>query len=529
MDFTSKVPKNTFPTTLKAQLNQLKTDELMLRFDISRQALSLDPYRPIYHYVNPEGNLNDPNGLCFWNGLYHLFYQAYPPEDPRQHWGHAISEDLVHWKDLPLAIYPNPEEKCFSGTTLVEKDRVIAMYHGIGQGNMIAISKDPLLLNWDKLSCNPVIPNPAQDKTEMDTDKNSLQYRVYDPCIWKDNNIYYSLSGSYSSGTMFDDCKMTQFLFSSKDLNHWKYLGEFIEGNIFTLPGEDGAVPYFLPIADKHILLFASHKHGSQYLLGNLDRENYKFKPFTHGRFNFGKMTHGGVHAPSATSDTDGTVLLIHNINEGRPTKNWNHIMSLVRRISIDPQNKLQIAPVKEIESIRSNHKQIHQSPLPANQDILLENIEGNSLELIAVIDPKDAREICINVLRSPNSDEYTSVKFLKRGYNLVSHWLKENKSTGTAHQDALIIDTSRSSLLPDILARTPEIAPFELKDGEKLTLRIFIDKSVIEVFANDRQCLAVRVYPKCEDSVYVSIRASGNNAILQSLNSWSMGNIWAR
>ena len=192
MDYISKVPKNTFPTTLKAQRDQLKTDELMLRFDISRQTLSSDPYRPIYHYVNPEGNLNDPNGLCFWNGLYHLFYQAYPPEDPRQHWGHAISEDLVHWEDLPFAIYPNPEEKCFSGTTLVEKDRVIAMYHGIGQGNMIAISKDPLLLNWEKLSSNPVIPNSPQDKTQMETDENDLPYRVYDPCIWKDNNIYYS-------------------------------------------------------------------------------------------------------------------------------------------------------------------------------------------------------------------------------------------------------------------------------------------------------------------------------------------------
>ena len=68
-----------------------------------------------------------------------------PPEDPRQHWGHAISKDLIHWRDLPYAIYPDPEECCFSGASLVEKDRVIAMYHGTKVGNMVAVSSDPLL------------------------------------------------------------------------------------------------------------------------------------------------------------------------------------------------------------------------------------------------------------------------------------------------------------------------------------------------------------------------------------------------
>jgi len=70
------------------------------------------------------------------------------------------------------------------------------MYHGIGQGNMIAISKDPLLLNWDKLSSNPVIPKTAQDHTQMDTDENGLQDRIFDPCIWKDYNVSIRASGN---------------------------------------------------------------------------------------------------------------------------------------------------------------------------------------------------------------------------------------------------------------------------------------------------------------------------------------------
>ena len=92
LDRTSLVPQYTFGQTLEEQEAQLKTNPYMQRLEASRQAMAGDPYRPVYHYVNPEGRLNDPNGLCFWQGRWHLFYQAYPPEDPRQHWGHAVSE-----------------------------------------------------------------------------------------------------------------------------------------------------------------------------------------------------------------------------------------------------------------------------------------------------------------------------------------------------------------------------------------------------------------------------------------------------
>lgn len=188
--YASLVPRYMFPATLEAQEAALASNPLMPRLIESRKGYGSDPYRPIYHYVNPEGMLNDPNGLCFWQGRWHLFYQAYPPEDPRQHWGHAVSTDLIHRRDLPYAIYPDPEEKCFSGATLVEDDRVIAIYHGTQVGNMIAVSGDPLLLNWEKLTGRAVIPIRA-------TDGSALPFRVFDPCIWKKGDAYYSLSGSY--------------------------------------------------------------------------------------------------------------------------------------------------------------------------------------------------------------------------------------------------------------------------------------------------------------------------------------------
>ena len=296
----------------------------MQRLLEARRSYAGDPHRPIYHYINPEANLNDPNGLCFWQGRYHLFYQAYPPEDTRQHWGHAISDDLVHWRDLPYCIYPNPERCCFSGAALVEEDRVIAMYHGTEVGNMVATSSDPLLLNWEKVANKAVIPiRPDQP------------YRVFDPCIWKQGDAYYSLSAGTKPEGPADKPVRANFLFRSSDLEHWEYLHPFVEDDGYTLVGDDGACPYFWPIGDRHILLFFSHRSGGQYLLGDYDTERDKFVVTYGAKFNFGAAAPSGVHAPSATPDGQGGVLVIFNMNPGKPTKDWNQIMTLPRRLTV--------------------------------------------------------------------------------------------------------------------------------------------------------------------------------------------------
>jgi len=189
--YTSATPKFTFGKTLKEQEDQLKNNPLILRFAQSRKALlAANPNRPIYHMFAAEGRLGDPNGLTYWQGNWHLFYQGFPTDDNRQHWGHVVSKDLVHWRDLPYAIYPSPELKVYSGATFAEENRVIAIYHGTAQGNMIAVSEDPLLLNWEKKLKNgkAVIPS-------MSADGSMLPYSVFDPSIWKKDGTYYALSG----------------------------------------------------------------------------------------------------------------------------------------------------------------------------------------------------------------------------------------------------------------------------------------------------------------------------------------------
>ena len=509
----SLVPQYTFADTLEEQEKQLETNPLLLRFHAARKAMDGDPWRPIYHYVNPEARLNDPNGLCFWQGRWHLFYQAYPPEDPRQHWGHAVSDDLIHWRDLPLAIYPDPEDKCFSGSTMVEDGRVIAAYHGIATGTMVAVSSDPLLLNWEKVTGNAVIPLAKPGDPP-------LPYNIFDPCIWKQGDYYYILTaGSHLDGPGGKPIR-AEFLHRSKDLAKWEYLHPFLENDLYVRVGDDGACPYFWPIGDRHTLIHYSHTTGGKYLLGDYDTERDKFVVTNGGDFNFGPSGPGGVHAPSAFPEGED-VIVIFNMNPAKPTEGWNQIMTLPRRLSLIDHDQIGVEPAGDIESVRGEHTHVDAMALPANEEIILEGVSGNAMELVAEIVPGGARTLEMNVLRSPKAEEFTRITFLpNRGYR--RRWDRKWPAPGV-----ITLDNSRSSILPDVQSRQPEIAEVPLEKGEPLKLRIFIDKSVVEVFVNGKQCVALRVYPGREDSLGVSLRAQGGEAELRSLDAWQMKNIY--
>jgi beta-fructofuranosidase len=505
--YASPVPKQVFSQILAEQENELKTNVLMRRFAESRNRLAADRYRPAYHFVSPESQMNDPNGLCFWQGRWHLFYQAYPPDEypnpadipkRRQHWGHAVSEDLVHWRDLPYAIYPGLERMCFSGSTVVESDRVVAFYPGISAGQMVAIASDPLLLNWKKLEACPV-SSP-----------------VGDSCIWKESNTYFGLVGADN-------------LVSSQDLITWTVHGAFVEANPFPL-GDALACPGFVPIGGKHILLSFSHTVGSQYLLGDYNQQTHKFRPYARGRFNHGTVSPGGVHAPSAAADGHGGVINILNINDAKPSPDWDQIMSLAQRLTLGPDAQLRIEPVKAVATLRTHHQHLGQTVLPANQEIVLDAVKGNTLELDVEIDPQLSRWVQLNVLRSPHAEEQTSITFYNFNRKL-SVWY-DTKAV-------ICLDPLRSSTSPDVWIRPPErtvvdygahdwaSAPTSTTPGKPFRLRVFIDRSVVEVFVNEKHYLALRVYPEREDSIGVSLRAQGREALLKSLDAWEMNAIW--
>jgi len=276
------------------------------------------------------------------------------------------------------------------------------------------------------------------------------------------------------------------------------------------------AVPNFWPISDeKHMLLLFSHKRAGRYYIGTYDRETHRFTPETHGRMNYGPIRIGSLHAPSGTIDDAGRYLGIFNVKEGRERRGWNDIMSLPRHYWLAEDDTLRQAPVPELEGQRFDEVHAPPQEIAANSEVALDQVKGQAIEIEAVIEPGEAREVGLTVLRSPDGAEQTRISLFTP--------LQDRR----ANPGWLQIDTAQSSLAGDVHGRPPEQGPLDIRADEPLHLRIFIDRSIIEVFANDVQCLTLRVYPSRADSNGVSIFARGGAARLRSLVAWQMRSVW--
>jgi beta-fructofuranosidase len=223
-------------------------------------------------------------------------------------------------------------------------------------------------------------------------------------------------------------------------------------------------------------------------------------------------------------------VIIIFNMNPGMATEGWNQIMSLPRRLTLISADEIGIEPAGDIESLRYNHEQVEAMTLPANKEIKLKNIRGNAMEIYAEIDTREASMIEVNVLQSPKKEEYTTISFLPgRGYNSGrNYWPVPGERRERKPTPGLVsLQTGHSSVLPGARSRAPETAPVVIGREETVKLRIFIDKSIVEVFVNGRQCVAARVYPGRDDSLGVSLRSQGSSCELLSFDVWQMENIY--
>ena len=247
---------------------------------------------------------------------------------------------------------------------------------------------------------------------------------------------------------------------------------------------------------------------------GDYNPDTHEFSPDFHQRINYGSYTVGSLHAPSAAIGPDGLFTAIFNVKEGKPPAGWDDIMSLPRRYWLADGGTLGMSVAGDVESLRYDHRQVAPMDIPANEEVALEGVGGKAIEIEAVIEPGDAREVGLYVLRSPDGAERTR----------VSLYPQDNRRFDMS---SLQIDGSEASLNPDVFARTPETGPIRMGQGEPLRLRVFVDRSIVEVFANDRQCLTLRVYPQRDDSAGVSVFARGSGARVASLDVWRMRSIW--
>ena len=195
-------------------------------------------------------------------------------------------------------------------------------------------------------------------------------------------------------------------------------------------------------------------------------------------------------------------------------------VMTLPRVLSLDRKGSLRIEPAEELESLRRPRGQWRDLGLAPGRELSFEELRGNSLELGLEASLGEAAALGLKVGCSPGGEEQTVILCDRR-------------------EASLLIDTTRSSLDPQVWRPFPimrqdaesqdvpvQTAPFELRPGERLKLRVFLDRTMLEVFANGRQCLTQRIYPTRGDSLGISLSAARGGAKVHALTAWQMKGI---
>jgi beta-fructofuranosidase len=180
----------------------------------------------------------------------------------------------------------------------------------------------------------------------------------------------------------------------------------------------------------------------------------------------------------------------------------WSGTMSLPRVLSLGDDGRLRMNPPEEIAHLRGREKKSANLDIPADSELALDHFGGNSLEVDLEMSAPGAKQFGVKVCCSPGGEEQTPVF-----YDAIDKKLK--------------VDTTHSSLAEG--PKNIEAGPFELKPDEPLQLRIFIDKSVVEVFANGRQTVMRRIYPSRADSLGLKLFSQGGPARIGTLRSWEM------
>lgn len=500
-------------------ISQDSKKEMTEMINSSRQLRDLmrsDPHRPIYHFVNPEGHAMpfDPNGGIFWNGKYHLgyIYQSLAKGKIEHFWGHAVSTDLFHWTIYPdmLNVKEGDIEKgIFSGGAFLSKEGIPhIIYHGQGSfANLVAYSTDDDLRTWKKFEGNPVLKTTATDNPR---DPKGGKYTAWDPEGWydKDADCYYQISGGNVAA-----------LFKSKDMYKWEYLGDLIDKDkTMRYESEDLSCPDMFKIGDKSVLLFISHNIGTQYYIGTFKNDKYSVEK--HGRMNW---PGGTFFAPEQLVDNKGRNIIWGWVLERKPKHfpnyGWSGIMSLPRVLSIAKNGDLQINPPEEVKNIRLDEAGETNISLKPNSTKEL-SISGKSLEIQVELKGGEKSSYGIKVFCSPDGKEETVIKYDPLARELVVDFIRSSVNGPVKMPSYALLKPTTPGFGETV---TEQRAPFELKKGETLKLNIFIDRSIVEVFANGRQCVTQVVYPELENSKYVKI-LSGDEAIkVKKAQVWRM------
>lgn len=528
-----KVPD---PPKLPAALvkdHEAISPEIMRATHDLRDRLLADPYRPAFHFAIPEGIgiPGDPNGAYYKDGVYHLMFLYNQSGDrPGANadgasfaWGHVSSTDLLHWRYHHDALEPGDgDDGVFSGGAFVDDDGTVVLSYWMlwgAKGIGLAMSQDGE--TWKKSPANPVIKSTEWGITEMkDASGKAIHLGSADPSnIWKKDGKYYMLTGNLmvlnkygrNADSSVDERGDRLYLFESDDLKAWQYKHRFYESKReWTEASEDNMCPSFLPLpvsadggkpSGKYLLLAISHNRGARYYIG--DYRNDQFYPDLHARMSW---KDNAFFAPEALMDQSGRQIMWSWIFDGRPEQaqkdsGWTGMYSLPRTLWLAQDGSLGIRPAKELESLRLSSQEKNNIDLKAGEDLALPGLGSELMELEVTLFPDGATQAGVKVDASSDGQEQTSIYY-------------------DARDRKLKLDTTKSSL--EWGTKIVEEAPFELKASEPLVLHIYVDKGIVEVFANDRQAIARAVYPKLKGTG-VRIFANGGDVKLASVKAWRL------
>ena len=440
--------------------------------------VAADRTRPIYHVLPPALWCNDPNGPLYYKGEYHLFYQHNPFGDrwEHMHWGHVRSKDLVHWEHQPIALWPSKEkgeDHCFSGCAVVnDQGQPMMIYTSIGKRapeQWGAISEGDLSV-WKKHPANPLLTEKLHGDVKID------DWR--DPFVFKAEGKWFLVAGGHRPGG-----KGCIELYASEDLVKWRFLGIPFEGQ-----EANWECPNFFPLGDKWVLIYSPHGIV-KYYTGKFDLKTYNFTPEYHGTLDHGSA----FYAPNGLEDGQKRRILWGWVRDFPGGRGWNGCLTIPRVLTLASDGQLIQQPAPELQQLRSKPAGRLDLSLK-NEGKVLEGITGDTLEIRAEFEPGDAKSLGIRLRRSA-----------------------EGKRAVTVSYDGSHLDVAGTRV------------PLKLSaDKPNLRLHLFLDRSVLEVYANGTICVT-RVLAAPPEDQAVEVFAKEGNASLKSLHAWQMGSIWSK
>lgn len=455
--------------------------------DPDRSSFKGDRQRPIYHLIAPERWMNEPHAPFFYRGFYHIFYQANPhaPLWDNIQWGHLVSEDMVHWKDMPPALETEKDgfdaEGCWSGSAVVDKEGIPRLYYTAGNNNRfpnqgIAKAKpkaldDKHLKEWEK------------DESFLIEQKTGMGWlgEFRDPYVWLENDRYFMLVGTGDENNGGGNA----VLYSSGDGDSWECHGFFLDYD-YEINQEAGHVfelPVLLPLKDEggnpdgHIFIFCSCQVEGEvvenyYFLGKWDDYTKTFTK-SHEKARLFDLGNGTFTGPSGLVTPDGRSV-VFTIAQGKRDydeefcSGWAHNGGLP--IAISMQNgRLQIRPIHEIYSLKST-KLLEEKELSFERaNHKLSNISENNFYFKA---ETDARRMDLFI-----SDEEKEINIF---------YDADRKMFGIKNSDT-----------GELLSKyRDDVDAVDIGD-ENIQMEMFVDGSMIEVYLNCLKSITFRFYTK--------------------------------